>query len=99
MTAGVDFLELADGDLGVDGGGLELGVSQELLDVPDVGPALEHVRGAGVTKELATAPKARGRHPFADHAADDIGIEGFSVAGEEKGLHSGIEAKTGTDLL
>jgi hypothetical protein len=35
MAPGVDFLQLADGDFGVDSGRLELLVSEQLLDVTD----------------------------------------------------------------
>lgn len=53
MAAGVDFEELADRHLGIDGRRFELLVPQELLDVADVGPTLQHVRGAAVPEQVA----------------------------------------------
>jgi hypothetical protein len=48
MAAGVDFLQLADVDLGIDRGGFQALVAKQLLDVTDVRAAFEHVGGAGV---------------------------------------------------
>jgi len=48
VAAGVNLLQLADVDLGIDGGGFEFFVTQQLLDVADVRSTFEHVRGAGV---------------------------------------------------
>ena len=61
----MDFEELADRDLGINGGRFQLLVSQELLDVADVGPALQHVRGAAVSKQVAgaLAPQPGRSHP------------------------------------
>lgn len=53
MAAAVNFLQLADVDLGVNGRGFQFYMAQELLDVPDVGAAFEHVRGAGVPQHVA----------------------------------------------
>jgi hypothetical protein len=44
------------GDPGVDVGGGEVAVTEELLDVADIGPAFEHQRGAGMAKKV-TAPR------------------------------------------
>ena len=49
MTAAVNLLQLEDADLGINGGGFQVGVTEQLLDVADVGPAFKHVGGAGVT--------------------------------------------------
>lgn len=35
MAAGVDLLELEDGDLGVDGGGVEFGAAEQLSNAAD----------------------------------------------------------------
>ncbi len=43
----------ADGDVGIDLGGVEPGVAEQLLDEADVGPVLEHVGGAGVAQQVA----------------------------------------------
>ena len=46
----VDGFQLLDAHLGVNGGGFELFVAEELLDEADVGTAFQHVGGAGVTQ-------------------------------------------------
>ena len=93
--------ELLDADLGVNGGGFELLVAEELLDEPDVGPAFQHVGGAGGADQVATAGAADVglSDPFADHAAEHVGIEGLAVAGEEQGALAGIERKPRADLV
>ena len=48
MAAAMHFLQLADVDLGIDRGGFEFFVTEQLLDVTDVRAAFEHVSGAGV---------------------------------------------------
>jgi len=55
MGGGVDLLEFADGDLGVNLGGGEFGVAEQLLDEADVGPVFVHERGAGVAQEMTGA--------------------------------------------
>ena len=46
MCAGVHFAELGNGYLGVDLGGVESGVPEQLLDEADVAAVFEHVGGA-----------------------------------------------------
>ena len=58
VCPGVDFLELADGDLGVNLRRVDVGVTKQLLDKTDVGSALEHERRAGVAEEMARAALA-----------------------------------------
>ena len=81
----MDRLELFDADLGVNGGGFELFVAEESLDEPDVGPAFQHVGGAGGANQMATSGAADVGllDPFADHAAEHVGIERLAVNGEE----------------
>jgi hypothetical protein len=55
VGAGVDVLEGADADVGVDLGGVEPGVAEHGLNVADVGSAFEHVGGAAVAEEVARA--------------------------------------------
>ena len=43
MTAGVDFLKPFDADFGLDGGGVEFLVPEQLLDESDISPVLQHV--------------------------------------------------------
>ena|GEM_PF-3615752 len=38
MASGMDFLQLTDIDLSINGGGFKFYVAQELLEVPDVAP-------------------------------------------------------------
>jgi len=99
MAAGVDFLQLADGDFGVNGGRLQLLVSEQLLDVADVRAAFEHVRGAGVPQQVATAFQARHLHPVGGHAAENVGVEGVAVAGEEERRRAGVERETRAHFL
>jgi len=49
VRTGVDFAQMADIDFGVDLGGIELGMAEELTDEADVGSILEHVGGAAVS--------------------------------------------------
>ena len=55
----VDFLQLVDGDLGVEARGIKIGMTQELLNEADVGPILQHLGCAGVTKKMATSTAAK----------------------------------------
>ena len=55
MAAGVNLLKLFDADFGVNRRRVEFFVSEQLLDEPDVGPVLQHVRGAGVPQHVAAA--------------------------------------------
>ena len=80
MTPAVDFLQLEDAHLGVDRGGVEVLVSEQLLDVADVGSAFEHVGSAGMTqREEALAwlrePNLMGRLKEAFQLAGIIGEE------------------------
>ena len=61
MGRRMNLLQLLDRDLGVNLGRAQLGMTQQLLDEPDVGPAFEHQRGAGVPEQVARAPVATGQ--------------------------------------
>jgi len=50
VGAGVDFLEVGDGDLGVGARCAEAGVAEELLDEADVGSVFKHVGCATVAQ-------------------------------------------------
>ena len=97
MTGAVDLLELLDAHLGVNLGGGEFGVAEELLDEADVGSAFEHVGGATVAQDVAGAGFGDFRlfDELADHAAEDVGVEGFAVAGQEKRGLLGIQGEAG----
>ena len=83
MAAGVDGLELLDADLGVNGGGFELFVAEELLDEADVGPAFEEMNRSRMSNEMATsgATDVGLFEPLGDHAAEHVGVEGLAIAG------------------
>lgn len=100
MEAGVDVLELGDADLGVDGGGVEVFVAEELLDVADVRPGFVEVAGAGVAQQVgaALAPHVGGADLIADLSAQHVGAERSAVAGEEQGLLAVAEGKQGADF-
>ena len=89
---GMNELELADAYAGVDGGGLEVFVAEQLLDVADVGPAFEHVRGAGVAEQVAPAlfaPDTGVADAVPDQAGEHVGMEAFAVAADEEALLAG----------
>ena len=78
----MDFLQLEDAYLGVDRGGVEVLVAEQLLDVADVGPAFEHVGGAGVAQQMATAlARAHLLQPGPHHARDHVRVERPAVPG------------------
>ena len=83
----MNFEELVDGNLGVEGCGVEFGVAEELLNEADIGSVFEHVGGAGVTEEMTgTALRDGLVDEFGDETAEGIGIEGLAEGGEEEGL-------------
>ena len=96
----VGGLEAFDGDPGVEGGGVGLGVAEELLDEAAVGPALEHVRGGGVAEEVATAGAVDpgGEEAFLDPVAEVAGGDALAVAAEEEGLFGGVVVEEGAAL-
>ena len=59
MAAGVNLLKLFDADFGVNRRRVEFFVSKQLLDEPDVGPVLQHVRGAGVPQDRWHEPRVQ----------------------------------------
>jgi hypothetical protein len=70
MGSGMDFPQLEDADFGVNLRGVEPGMSEHLLDEPDVRPVLQHVRGARVPEQVATPQVADVR--FLDHGAHPV---------------------------
>ena len=101
MRSRMDFPELHDGDVGVDLGGVEPGMAEQLLDEADVGPVLQHVGRAGVAEQVAGAGAPDGggvngaSHPVADKAAG----EALAVAAEEQRLAAGGRLQQGPGLL
>jgi hypothetical protein len=87
VGAGVDVLEGADADVGVDLGGVEPGVAEHGLDVADVGAAFEHVGGTAVAEEVAGpwfADLGAFHHPGDPGAEKSFGEAG-AIAAEEQG--------------
>jgi hypothetical protein len=93
MRPGVDFQQLLDTDLGVNLGRLQFLVAEQLLDKADVRAALEHVSGAGVAEQVATALTADvgGFDVFGHLAAQDVRIEGFPVTAQKQRRLVGVE--------
>ena len=52
MGRRVDLAQPVHRDQGVDLGGGDRRVAEQFLDHPDVGPAVEHVRGEGVPQRV-----------------------------------------------
>ena len=79
MAGRMDLLQLLNADLGVNLGGGEFGVAEELLDEADVGSVFEHQGGAGVTQKVARAAFAEfgGVDVIADELGEPVGREGF----------------------
>jgi len=101
MAAGVNFLKLFDAHLGVDGGGVEFLVAEQLLDETDVRAVFQHVGGAGMTQRMATAFAFQPGlfEPGRDHARDHIGVERATVASQEQRLGAGVQAEPWTHFL
>ena len=49
----MDLLQLPDGDLSIDLGGIDGGMAQQLLDVSDVCTILQHQSGTGMPEQVA----------------------------------------------
>ena len=86
MGGGVDFGQMIQRDVGVERGGLQALVAQERLDDAEVGPAPEHVGGAGVAEQVTgTGPLEVG---FGEQALDAGGegaaAKACSLVGEEQ---------------
>ena len=76
-------LQFGDVDGGVGGRGFQAFVSEKLLDVADVRPALQHVRCARMPEQMEAAFCAAdvgGSNVFGDKVAERIGLERMAVA-------------------
>lgn len=87
VVVGVDLLEAFDGEVGVEFGGFELLVAEELLDGAEIGPVVEEVGGAGMAEEVTGAFLfgLGALDVFADEVAQSIGVEGLTSGVEEEG--------------
>lgn len=91
----VNLLQVRDGDLGVDAGGVEPGVAEELLHDADVGAVFVHVGRAAVAQKVATSglfdPGRFDR--FGDPVAEVSGADPLAVSAEEEGWFADFEDK------
>jgi len=90
----VDFLQLGNRHRRVNLGRLETGVAEQLLDVTDVGPVLQHEGGAGVAEQMAGTGVAQ--VGLADVGGDEMGEvarmqRAVSVPGQEQRPLCGID--------
>ena len=97
----VDFLKRLNRDLGIDLGGVEVGVTEHGLDEADVGTVLQHVGGHGVAEEMAgTLYVESGLLDVAfDPGSQGVASKGVAMVVEEEGsvIMSGDQA--GPDLV
>jgi len=98
MGAGDGCLQVARLDASVDRGGVEAGVTEELLDVTDVGAALQQMRGAGMP-QIVRRERVRDVGTLgvqAHQALDGLHAEPRAVARqEERGLVRVARSKRG----
>jgi len=82
---------------GVDAGGVESSVAEELLNDADVGPVFVHVGGATVPQKVAASGlgDACGFDRFGDPVAEVAGAEPLAVSTEEEGLLAHFEEEFG----
>lgn len=97
----MDLLKLLDGEVGVEFGGVEVFVAEELLDGAEVGSVVHHEGGDGVAEEMAGAFlfDACGLNVFANEVAKDSWGERFSGVGEEEAfVVVGFDEELGSDV-
>jgi len=94
----VNLFQMRDRYGGVDAGGIESSVAEELLDDSDVGSVFVHVGGATVPQKVAASGlgDACGFDRFGDPVAEVAGAEPFAVSAEEEGLLAHFEEEFGT---
>lgn len=85
MACGVDLAHPPVAHVGVDRRGIEAGVAEQLLDHPQVGPAVQHMSRAGVAQQVAAALgiHADGIEVAAHEVPKRPGAEAVTVTGEE----------------
>ena len=100
VRPGVDFAKRSDRHFRVNLRGVEPRVSKQLLDQADVRAVLQHVRGAAVAEQVATASftDVGGLDRFRYPVADISRTHALPVAAEEKGLFGCIndQPRTGS---
>lgn len=95
------LLQQLDGDLGVNLSRLQLGVAEQFLNDPHIGPVLQHVGGTGMAQEVAAAcaPGMSLMNDLLDQTAQRAGAEPVSIAGQKQGLLLRLEAEKGPNLF
>jgi hypothetical protein len=88
MCSRVNLPETGDGNPGIELRRREGRMPQQLLDKADVGPVLQHVRSAGMPKQVARAGcrEARADDVLANHVAQPISFESFAEVRQEQGV-------------
>ena len=86
MTFFEHLFEIGGFDSSIDLGGLEAGMTEQLLDIPDVRTVLKHVGGAGVTNRMETDVlfDAQVLGQFFDEIEQGITRHGPATSGEEE---------------
>lgn len=86
MRGRVDLFEHTDGDLGIDLGGVQADMAQQLLDKADVGPVFQHHGGHGVPEQMAGSLFADvgGVHVVANKLGQTVFGERFGVGGQKQ---------------
>lgn len=97
-----DLEELFRGNPGVEGGGLEPLVSEELLDVTDVGAVAKKMSRARMAKEVRmdAGDRYRGGVLFHEDGEGHVGdaLRSFSISAKEERSFSGIPEKLRANL-
>ena len=83
MRRVVDRLQAVAGEVGVDLRGREVGVAEQLLHDPEVGAALEEVRGVRVTQHVRMQRPAVGERVRGDDTVRLAGRDRATATGEE----------------
>lgn len=88
MRGGVHFLQLLDRQMGVNLGGLQLGVPEHGLDEADVCAVFEHQRGGRMPEEVTAAALADvgPLHVLAHQLGQAVRGKGFPQVGQKERL-------------
>jgi len=86
MSGGVNGFERSDGDMRVDFGGFQTGVTKHLLNVTNFSATLQHQGGHGVTEQMARSGLADVRRfdVVLDQTREMIGDQLCAVFGEKE---------------
>jgi hypothetical protein len=86
MGPGMDRLEAGDGDVGISRRRGQVGVPQDLLYVPNVGPAFEQKRRHGMPEDVAAPalPDIRCNDVLTDPLGEPIESEPAAAPGEKQ---------------